>query len=136
MTAYIRKLLLLHDYIARGRGDTPTADKFREDLMDLFDKLSVKEQVLVTGLSGDLYQLADKSMYIKTSEDEKREIKAKIEVALEEKDWDTLLSQLRYGTGLSEKQIALYRAKAWESRSPEVAKRFYDFYLNNGGNNG
>ena len=123
---YIDLTLKLHDLIAEDKCDSEEADEVRDLLEDMYRHLDQNIKVYTDNLSGDLYMLTDRDMFIRTTAEEKIQKRSELSIAVKDKRWKDVLVILRYGLGIERSTIAFLRSRAYMDVSIEASRRFMD----------
>lgn len=127
---YVKDLIRLNVLNSTDEGNlSQEADEIRERLEDIERKhrLPKEDRAWIEDLSGDLYQLYDKSMYRAIFDEEKESLREELQGALIREDRLKVLEIIRNGLGLPEAQVAFYRGWAWQQKNTEVANLFLDY---------
>ena len=120
---FARQLLDLHEKIRTGDGDGDAADDIREDLAELWPKLTEPERGLANDLSADLYSLMDEELHLRPDDSAAA---THVRDAMQEGQWESVLQHVRQLAPVIEPGMLSYiRARAWwELSVPEVAHAF------------
>lgn len=126
---YTTTLLRLHFLIAEDDGDGEEADELREELDDLCGALTGSIADVAEHLSGDLYMLDDKDMYIRTTAKEIKALRAELKKSIRYKKWIRVLEILRYNLNLPRDYIAMVRGRIWMNFNTTVSRAFLEYSL-------
>lgn len=126
---YTNKMLELHRLIAADEDEDDVAEMLREDLGDLADRMHPTPRTMAQNLSGDLYMLSEKDMYVKTDDEEKKVLREELHESLKSQRWVRVLEILRHNLGLPRGYIALVRGRVWLEFNPNAARAFIDYAI-------
>jgi hypothetical protein len=128
---YSRKLLQLHQLIAKNQDESPEGDALRGEMFDLYCNLTHIEKELIDCLSGNLYMLSGQDMYAQTTDLEKETLKLFLFEHIKDQDWISALHALEKDMNFSVSFIAYFRALAWSALGlNEIGLLFYTFAEN------
>lgn len=119
---HVEKLIRLHEMMATEEGDCEEADLLRDELVDSALELSDEDVQWSDGLAGDLYMLSDNDMYYQIENEEA--FRKDLQESVKEKLWLRVLNLVRASIGISRREVALYRAMAWQDKNQRVADLF------------
>jgi hypothetical protein len=124
---YARLLRQLHEYIARGQGDSPEAEAVGDQMDEPGYALTQREQERVGGLSEDLYALAEGDVKSAAmSKPDRDRWESEFGAAMGSADWDRALHLLRHPPNdVSPEYVRSTQAMCWgRLGDPETALVF------------
>jgi len=125
--AFSQFLRNLHELIREGQGESAEADALRDQMDALWHGFSEQQQHRFSGLSEDLYSIAEGSCSsVEMSPSDRKAWALELHQAQNQRDWDKVLQLLRRPPiEVPERTIRFFQSQCWEMLGdPETALVF------------